>query len=360
MPFQIKDFASIVASEINHARAVTTKVTDFQPGSVMRTLMEAPAVEIEALYIQMLLGLRDAIPVATFLSFGFSQLQPKSARGFVSVSTSPPPSAPIFVPLGTKFTTSDGRSYSSTATVTWPAGVGVFTIPVAADVPGLNGNVAPGVINASPLFGRPFIVSNSAIDTGRDLESDSEREARFAEFVGSLSRGTVAACKYGASLAAVTDSVGNILEYVTRVGLDETTGSVSIYIYGSGGVPSAALLQSGTNLIEGGPDVPGYRAAGIKVQVLPMSERAIAGSFQVFMLAGYTLTTAAKQALGDIYSSAISAIAPGDTLYLGTLVEDMLAVPGVSSIVPLTDSNITCGVSEALIPGTLTFTQAAA
>lgn len=51
MAFQIKDFASIVASQINHARAVSDKITDFQPGSVARTIMEAPAVEIEELYL---------------------------------------------------------------------------------------------------------------------------------------------------------------------------------------------------------------------------------------------------------------------------------------------------------------------
>ena len=83
--FQIKDFVSISAGSINHARAVTDKVTDWAPGSVARTLIEAPAVEIEELYLQMFLGLRDAIPVATFKSFGFEKLPAARAQGWVTV-----------------------------------------------------------------------------------------------------------------------------------------------------------------------------------------------------------------------------------------------------------------------------------
>ena len=103
MSFQIKDFVSIVASQINHARSVTDKITDYLPGSVARTLIEAPAIEVEELYMQMLLGLRDAIPAATFLSFGFDKLPAARAHGYVSISLDPAPTVPIIVPLGTIF-----------------------------------------------------------------------------------------------------------------------------------------------------------------------------------------------------------------------------------------------------------------
>ncbi len=55
MAFQIKDFTSIVASMVNHMRGTQKKVTDFQKGSVARTLVEAAAVENEELYLQMFL-----------------------------------------------------------------------------------------------------------------------------------------------------------------------------------------------------------------------------------------------------------------------------------------------------------------
>lgn len=364
MAFQIKDFSSIVASQINHARSVTSKITDFLPGSVARTLMEAPAVEVEELYLQMFLGLREAIPVATFLSFGFDRLPPSHAHGWVSISAATAPSAPIAIPLGTTFLTGDGRAYSSTAAVTWAAGAPVVRVPVASTQPGLVGNVAAGVINSSPTFpaSSGYTVGNSLIETGRDLETDTEREARFADFVRALSRGTVVACLYAARMSRVLDADGNIYEYVTRAGILEEPGWVRIYLYSSRGVPSAELLADGQLRMDGTRDdqagtiTPGFRSAGVRVDVLAMSERAVPFSIQVEMWPGATLTPAVTQSLQDTFSAVITSVQPGTTLYVGTLVEALLSVTGVRSVVPTSTSNIVCDVDEALVPGALTIT----
>lgn len=360
--FQLKDFASISAAQVNHARAVTTKITDFQPGSVARTLMEAPAVEIEELYIQMFLGLRDAIPVSTFLSFGFTNLPAKTARGYVSISLSAAPSVAFSIPLGTIFSTAAGVEYASTAAVTWPVTETIVRVPVACTVAGVVGNVAAGLIADSVAFDASYTISNSLIATGADLESDAEREARFAEYVASLSSATVVACLYAARASRVLDVDGNIFEYVTRSGLSEEPGIVRIYLYSSLGVPSAALLADGQLRLDGTRDdgagtiTPGVRGAGVRVDILPMTERAVPMGVQVEMLTGYTLTTAVQQAIGDAYGTAIRAIIPGQTLQIGLLVEQLLAVTGVKTIVTDAESNIVCGVNEALVPGTITVT----
>lgn len=362
--FQIKDFASIVAAQINHARAVTTKTTDYQPGSVVRTLMEAPAVEMEELYLQMFLGLRDAIPVATFLSFGFDKLPAKRAYGFASVSAVIPLPADIVIPLGTVLTTANNAAYTTTAAVTWAAGSTLVRLPVQASVSGLAGNVAAGVITQTDLFPSTsgYTVSNALIANGADAETDPEREARFADFVGSLSRGTVQACLYAAKQSAVLDIDGNIDQYVTRTGYFEDSGRVSIFIYSNRGAASADLLTNGQRRIDGWRDdavgtiTPGYRAGGVRFDVLAMVERSVPASVQVQMLTGYTLNSTVTQRMTDIYDAAIRGVESGSTLYLGTLIDLLLAAPGVSSVVPLGTSNITCAVSEALVPGTLTIT----
>lgn len=362
MAFQIKDFLSVVAGQINHAKSVTTKITDFAPGSVARTLMEAPAVEIEELYLQMFLGLRDAIPVATFQSFGFDKLPARRAFGYASVSASVALTADIAIPAGTKFTTDAGASYTSTVAVTWVTGQTLVRVPVQADVTGLTGNVAAGVITSCGLFqsSSGYTVGNSLIANGADAETDVEREARFADFVGALSRGTIAACKYAAGSAVVLDADGNIEQFVTRVGLTEIPGRVSLYIYSNRGVATSALLSKGQSLIDGerndidGTITPGYGPAGVRVDVLAMAERLVPMSIQVAMLPGYTLTSAVRQDLTDIYAAEISRVEAGKTLYLGSLVESLLSATGVSSVVPGGASNITCAPGEALIAGTLT------
>lgn len=360
MPFQIQDFASIVAAQINHARSVTNKITDFQPGSVARTLMEAPAVEIEELYLQMLLGLRDAIPVATFQSFGFDRLPPSRSHGFVSISTEEPIAEDIRILAGTEFFSDDGRSWRSTAFINWDKGTTLVRVPVQAVEIGTQGNAVSGVITSSPAFGDGYTISNSPIETGRDEETDREREARFSEFVRSLSRGTVVACHYAARQASVIEDSGYINEYVTRSGFDETPGRVRIYLYSSRGVPTPELVADGQRRIDGwtnevtGVVTPGYRAAGVRIDVLPMSERVIDASFSVQMLPGQALTEAVRQKLNDVFVTAIRNVQPGGVLQIGTLVEFMLGVAGVRTIVPDVNENIVCGIHEALIPGTLT------
>lgn len=356
--FQLKDFVSIASSMVNHLRGTTTKVTDVQPGSVARTLIEAPAVEIEELYLQMFTGLREAIPVSTFLSFGFGKLPAKYASGYVSILAATPLPQSITIPVGTQFTTSDSRKYLTTVEAVWAAGETSIRLQVTAEKPGTSYNAAEGIIDTSPLFGAGFTIGNSAINTGRDVETDTEREARFAEYVASLSRGTDVAIGKAAKDAMLRDQDGAIIEYVTRVGLLINPGYVRVYIYSSRGAPSAAILAAAQKIIDGyrdpdtGKIVEGYSAAGIRAEVLPITERAIDYSAQVSMLSGYQFTDEVRQSLKDTYATALAAIAPGGTLYAGDLETSLLGVAGVSKLVSNITSNITCNVFDALVPGT--------
>lgn len=362
MAFQIKTFTAIVASMLNHARATTTKITDWSIGSGARTLVEAPAIEIEELYIQFFNGLREAIPVATFNSFNFTKLPKAYAHGFVTVVADTPPADNETYPIGTEFLTEDGRSYLSTDAVTWVAEEDSARFPVSAAAAGLAYNVSAGAINSSPVFGAGYSVSNATIANGRDDETDEERSARFAEFVASLSGSSVVACMYKAKSATVLDDDGNIYEYVTRIGIKEDPGYVKYYIYSSAGAPSDELLANAQRLIDGWRDEltgarnPGARAGGVRVDVLPMIERAVDFSASIGMLAGYSLTAGVIQDLEGVYADALASTEAGDVLRIGNLEADLLTVTGVRSVVPDATSNIVCDVFEVLVPGAVTFT----
>lgn len=347
---------------LNHIRGTTTKITDLQPGSVSRTLVEAPAVEIEQLYLQFFNGLREAIPVATFRSFGFDKLPAKYARGFVSVSTATAPTEDLTVPAGTVFTAYDGRTYSSTEAVIWLAGYHSVRIPVIAAAAGVSYNIASGSITSSPFFNDAYTISNSAITSGADVESDAERETRFATFVGSLSRGTLYACVAAAQTATILDADGNVQEYVTRAGFTEIAGYVRIYIYSSAGVPSAALVTRAQLIIDGWKDpdtgaiTPGYRAGGVNYVISAMAERAIPLTAHVAMQSGYELTDAVKQSLSDEYATQLAQVAPGGVLYMDDVVTGLLSVSGMKTVTVDADDNILCDQNEALVPGAITVT----
>ena len=84
--FTIRNFDAIALAEINHARATQDTITDFNIGSLVRTLLESPAVELDEFYQLMLSGILDAIPVAVYKAFDFNTQDPGQARGLVTLN----------------------------------------------------------------------------------------------------------------------------------------------------------------------------------------------------------------------------------------------------------------------------------
>jgi hypothetical protein len=323
---------------LNHARATTTKLTDWQPGSGARTLVEAPAIEMEELYIQAFNAVREAIPTSAYQAFSFDILPAAYARGFASVSITIPPSAPINIPAGTLFTSQDGRAYYSTVDTVWAAGQVSVRVPVQAEATGFFYNISEGGITSSPLFGVAYNVGNTAITTGKDIETEEERSTRFAEYIASLSAGTNDACIYAVKSSAlyVNDEIS---EYVTRIGVVELSGYVRFYIYSSAGTPSQALIDEAQKILDGYVDentnevVPGYIAAGVHGSVLPMAEVGVDITLGVELLEGYTLDAGMEADLLDVYRSNLAAVLPDGKLYIAGLESDMIDVTGVAGVV---------------------------
>ena len=363
MAFQTKNFISIVAGALNMMRGGTDKITDFRPGSVARTLIEGPAIEIEQLYQQMFIGLREAIPVATFLSFGFEKTPASAARGFVTVSRTLPDINPMTIPTGTLFRSTDGRQYLSTESVIWQATDLTVDVPVVSSVLGLSGNISAGGVALSDFFaGMDVSITNNPITNGRDEETDAEREARFADFIQSLSRGTVAAIRYAASQAVLLDANAQVSEYVTRVGMLENPGYVRLFIYSSMGDPTSELIARCQQIIDGyvdenGRKIAGFRSAGVRVQVFAMTEVEVDFAAAVEMMPGYTLTQDVINKIIDAVTEEIDAVESGETLYIGTLVDRVIGIAGVLRCVTNSSENIICGENEVLVPGAISITS---
>lgn len=353
--FQIKNFVSIVAGALNYVRGTTDKITDLQPGSVSRTLIEAPAQEVEELYIQMFNGLLEAIPVATYKSFNFVLLGATYGSGLVTVTTLKTLLQPITVPKGTVFTAKDGRQYASTGEMTWPVSETTIRVPVQALVPGFKGNAAVGEINASPFFpAADFTISNTEITGGTDSETEADRMVRFASYIASLSRGTYESLMYALTTAVIKDDNGVMTEFVTRRGYDYTLGFNHLYIWSNLGAPSTALLNRAQEIITGyqdpvtGQRIPGYSAAGVRTDVGAMSSRNVPMTFLVGMENGVTLTADIRQAVRNAYYSLLGSVQAGEILRPDDVKAAALQVAGVSKVTVSMSSNIVCGQNEVL------------
>lgn len=363
MAFQIKNFRSIVASMLNVARASQSQITDFSVGAVARTLMESPAVEIEELYLQMLLGLQDAIPMAVYQAFDFVAIDARPAGGVVTVSCSRTATDPLVLEVGTElYAPLSKQTFYSLTPVTVGTGASQFDLTVVAAVPGAVGNVGANEITqftrANDFVDATF--THLALTSGRDAESDLERKTRFIEFVRALSRGTAQAIRYCAGMAVVKNGDGLVQEYVERVGFDEVAGLVNLYLLGSNGPPSVALITRCQQLVDGYSDpdtgmrVEGYRSAGVEVRVLAMQPRVVDLGVSVMGRIGVLHTGTLTQSVTDAVSRVIASVRAGSVLRADAVVTAVLGVPGVLSANLVNNSNIVCAQSEYLTPGVVT------
>lgn len=346
--FQLKDFTSIVASMINWMKSTQTKVTDFTEGSVARTLVEAPAAEIEELYRRMFDGLKEAIPVATYNSFNFSALPAKTTSGLVRVVIGSQASD-VVIPAGTTFTYQNGPvTYASSSDVTIPTGNTFADVLVSASQPGSLGNILPGTaFTPSPAPAGFVSASNlAAWVNGTDAETDDQRKLRFAAYVQTLARGTVAAIAYGLGTVEVTDAQGNVTERVVSASVVEPyetdntqpVGLIECYIHNGVGNTSAALVAQAAKVLYGytdanGNKVPGWKAAGTHPEVYAATELLLNLAGTVTALPGYDQPTLAGSAQQTAIAY-LTGLAVAEAFEVSELIKQVKLITGVDDYLP--------------------------
>lgn len=381
MAFQIKNFVSIVAAMINRMKATQNQLTDFNVGAVGRTLVEAPAAEIDQLYQQMFNGLREAIPVSVYQSFSFPPLAACAATGTIQVTIAASPAATL-VPAGTLFAaTVSPNLYAATVDTVIPPGAITAAIPVAATVVGAATNLVAGVsftLTPSPS-GLAGATNPAPFVNGLDAETPDLQQIRFNAFIASLPRGTVPALYYGMSVATVLDANGNVIERpvftaVVEPYLTDPTqpvGLVKCTIHNGVGNTSTALVSNVAASLHGyytpaGVPVPGYKAAGVKVLVAAATEVAVNVAGTVTAAIGYakadtqvngvtqpgliTLATAA------VYTY-LQDIPLGGSALTAEIVALVMGIPGVANYAPaLPAADIASTSAQKIMPGTVTLT----
>lgn len=336
----------------------TPDLTDLTPGSVIRSIFEAVAVNLELVEWQMVDRLEAALQESAYKVFAFDRKAPTAASGDITLTATQAISASIPIPLGTRFQVpGTNKVYASTVPKTFPAGAqgSTLLVPVASIGTGTAFNTGANTIiawvNTISVDLRP---SNTSIfSNGADLESDNDRLARFRSYIRSLHRGTAESLEYGVKQAVVKDSSGNIIESVSAAKVVEgSAGTATCYFANTAGtVPSAALLaavQSAVSI---------YKAAGVSVTSTAATLTSQAVTVALVLDPAVTLARV-KTSVQLAITNLLASLQIGEPLYLYQLARAALAVPGVldaafsaptTNIVPASNARI-------VISGTPTIT----
>ncbi|HET8550953.1 MAG TPA: baseplate J/gp47 family protein [Gammaproteobacteria bacterium] len=371
--FQIKDFRSIVASMVNYIRGTSDKLTDFSVGSVNRTMIEAPAIEIDELYQQMFNGLRESIPAAIYPPFGFDKLQPVTAATNVVFSVAAPATSAIVIPAGFAVRVPGGAvRYATQQQAVIDTGETQVAVRVVADTEGVAGNTIAGTITEmiAPIQG--VIVTNPApVTTGRELETDEERFNRFRAYILSLARSHVQGVQYGASTAEVTDDAGDVIETVRSVLVVEPfvadpkqpLGYIDVYLWNGIDSASPDLLAAASKIVNGYTDasgnrVTGYKGAGIIANIKPVVEQYINAEVTVWLAPGYKAEDVLSQITATV-SDYITGLGIGEQYVDSEAVQRVMDIAGIYDVQFATPAdNLTVDASVKLLAGPVSITVA--
>lgn len=364
--FTPKPFTQITADMVEHVRGTTSRLTDFNIGSVIRTILEATAIELDDYYQALTQAIQEAVPASLYKAFGFERLPLARASGKVRVTLVSALGVDFTLNIGAGFSTAGGDvNFISTETLVIPAGQTVGEVRVEATVPGVVGNVPADTVILLPLASPNIssVTNPLAMTLGRDNESDSEMQERFAAYILALSRATPAAIEYISKMTALTDADGIATEYVERVAIAEGAGICTLYIHNGAGNTSQELIAAVQRQMDGyydpssGTNIPGYRAAGVWIDVRGMTDKVVTVTLSATVMPGYWVLTDLEASIITAVQYAISSSPSGSPLPLARLINAALSVNGVRDcLITIPSGAVSCAASEALVPGGITVT----
>jgi len=373
IPFEVTPAEDHAEQLIFDMVGLSTILTDLNAGGVARTVLEALAIQLEALDSKMFFGLQRAIPTELYAAFNFPLLGAVKSTGAVTFSRKANTgTAAVAIPAGTIVTapavgTAPEVSFVTLAAATLPAGKQIVDVGVSASVAGTAGNISAGRVNAisGQIAGIGGVYNYTAIKNGADVETAEARAVRFRVYIQNLARSPLAGLEAGALTAQILDNQGalqEIVRWAKAIEPDNTLGRVAVYIDNGGGTASAELIALAQRNINGyttvdGQSVPGYKAAGIVVTVSAIEAVSVAVTAQIEIADGYDFATVAL-AVQDAIENFFLVLPAGSELIIVDLIVAIAEVSGVRDLVMTTPTtNQNPANSQRLLAGTITLTQ---
>ena len=291
-------------------------LTNFKPGSRILTLIEALSLELAKQSAEYYQGHKNGIAQSAYDTFQFQRLDGLPSSGFLrfvkvgnpSDYTIPSFSVNVF-----------GITYQSGVDVTFPAGQDYFDVQISSSTFGSNQNTNSETIDTDkglgdfePNFIADFdrIYNPNDIIGGTDIESEEDRKVRFQNYIQSLSRSTVQGVTNG--LASIPGMAESYIEENKNPNTgDLEVGWIIAYISDGTGILDTVdpdgIYQRTIKTISGvldDPDYPGYRAAGTRLAVKPISIQWIDISYSISIFSDSILS---DDSVISIINSAITA-----------------------------------------------------
>lgn len=312
---RIKSFTEIMSRMIDLTLINTGEINDFSRSSVIYTLYQSIAMELELIGMLNRENVLEGIEKGIYDAFEFERRPARKAYGDLMLSFYSKILREVRIPRGTIFSSSK-RGYNQTfellESVIVPPGTSSVKLRVYAVAPGVSGNVPTGTIDTvnSNIYNIKEIENQEDFLTGRDEESLEEVKRRFREYVDSRGRATNKSIQYGVKK----------VEDISGVHIEEELGRVKVYAHDSAGNLSEELRQKVIEVVED------YRPSGIRLDVFPIIRTPVSLNAEVELRDKSRDTEEFSKQLEIRIRNHINSLAVSEELVVMELVRDIMNV----------------------------------
>jgi uncharacterized phage protein gp47/JayE len=261
-----KSYHEIFETMRNYVIAHQDLITDFNEGSAVSSLIEAPARELAALYNKTISNIELYAKDMAYAQFDFQKKAGIPAGGSVQFSRTASSTIEVNIPRGARVSTADGLQFETTAEGKIASGtVSSGFVPVSCTKAGDVGNVGIHKINTivNSLYGVDSVLNPAALSGGVNEETDEEYQVRFSEFIIGLGKSSTSGVRATALSINGVRSVSLVEHFPAESGYNFTLYAEN----GSGGLP-ADIKAMVEEVIVGTDTIEGVRACGIKARIL--------------------------------------------------------------------------------------------
>lgn len=312
------------------------KITDFNVGSVLRTILEAVAAIVEEVWykLQFFVSLffldtsQGEWVDRRLKDFGMERKEGGRAYGLIAIGRETPSPISILISSGTIFQDETGKlQYTTQDDVI----LNIGSISVDVKVEAVDAGTAYNLPTDTILKQSGIAISGiewakiKLMGGGEDIESDADYKNRVPEYFDSLSRGTAPAIRYAASRVSGVVSV-TLKENVP------SKGWFTIYIDDGSGVANNTLLQTVRAVLED------YRAFTIQYIVDTAKLTDFTTTLQVIAKTDANADSV-KTAVQVAIINYVNALEMGIPVYLADLIYLARNVGGVENVRVITPTS---------------------
>lgn len=333
MAITIKSRTDAFNSMKSYLQTLTTNLTDFNTGSVLLSIFDCVAAEIEQLYnAQAEIQNMAFISTATgddldlkVADFTLVRRGATYATGILTFGRTTGSSQDYVIPLGTTVSTTSttstsGIQFETTEEAILPANSLTVNVNAQCKEFGVTGNVTSNsiIILPSPPAGIEFVINYADFSGGAEAETDEELRSRLALYLNSLARGTKLALESAAlSVTGITS--------VSISDNDPTPGYVKMYVADASGTATTDEVDAVKAVVED------YRPVGVIVLVYAPVAQNIDVTCYISVDSTYDQATvfAAVQAVVENY---IGKLKLNEVVNRAAIIETIMGVDGVTDL----------------------------